>query len=476
MLKRFILFFIAIITLAIPAIAFCENEVRIVSADATSWIVGNDPSAYTPARIIDGDETTTFQFSTRTTPLGQEYIYFYLEGPSNISTLWIKNGFWQTIDGYDQYIRNSRVKTMSVDFQYSGTNGYSNALTVTLPDDSTRSDWTKIDLGSHARVISVRFLIKDIYEGSKYQNDVCISEVKFTDGSMVSSANLYGLATQKLATRNGPGTQYEEWGTYYVEGQYIRILSRAWDARNSIWWVKCEIPYREEIRVLWTGYKRFDSSTIPLESIPIEDYTNSTGPSVSSGSDSWADAYRQFFISGTYQRYISAVNSEWAEMLNERDSQWDCAALYDLDSNGIPELIIRSDYGIEQADIFTYSNQQITWFGAIGGDNFFQDIFYYRGSNHTGLFAALGGPVMDIRNYKLDHGRLSCTEIAETIINSEGDETIGIRMNVDDSALYALLYKTFVTNQNTAVSLQWYRASNLQNRADWLTLFNSTVR
>ena len=52
--------------------------------------------------------------------------------------------------------------------------------------------------------------------------------------------------------------------------QYIRVLARAWDSRNGIWWVKCEIPVRNEYRVLWTGYKRFDAQTLPLESIPVE--------------------------------------------------------------------------------------------------------------------------------------------------------------------------------------------------------------
>ena len=81
---------------------------------------------------------------------------------------------------------------------------------------------------------------------------------------------LYGLAIEKLATRKGPGTQYEGGGTYSVKGQYIRVLSRAYDKRNGIWWIKCEIPYRKEIRILWTGYKRFDASRLPLESIPLD--------------------------------------------------------------------------------------------------------------------------------------------------------------------------------------------------------------
>ncbi len=91
-----------------------------------------------------------------------------------------------------------------------------------------------------------------------------------TPASAPSNAELYGMAVEKLATRKGPGTQYEGGGTYSVKGQYIRVLTRAYDKRNGIWWVKCEIPYRNEIRVLWTGYKRFDASQLSLESIPLD--------------------------------------------------------------------------------------------------------------------------------------------------------------------------------------------------------------
>ena len=85
-----------------------------------------------------------------------------------------------------------------------------------------------------------------------------------------TTKEIYGLAIQKLATRTGPGTSYSEGGTYNVKDQYIKILSRAWDKPNGIWWVKCEIPYHGEIRVLWTGWKRFDHSVTNLEDIPID--------------------------------------------------------------------------------------------------------------------------------------------------------------------------------------------------------------
>ncbi len=269
-MKRIIATLLILLTLFAGAAA-AESEVPIQYADATSWIVGKDPNAYAPQKMLDGIETTSFQFSTLTTPLGKEYVYFYFYGPSEIDSLWIKNGFWKITNGLDQYTRNCRVKSMTVEFRYSYSGVYTDGMTVTLADDPYRYNWTKVSLGNHTDVVSVRFLIQSIYYGTKFPNDVCISEVRFMSGSQGSSSGaLYGLATMKLATRSGPGTQYSEQGTYFVAGQYIRVLSRAWDSRNEIWWVKCEIPYGNGVRILWTGYKRFDSSTLPLSSIPIE--------------------------------------------------------------------------------------------------------------------------------------------------------------------------------------------------------------
>ncbi len=259
-----------IVLLCIGSIAMADSQPVVVAADATSWIVNrNDPTAYIPAKMIDGDETTSFQFSTQTTPAGKEYLYFYFNGAATLDAMWIKNGFWRVTGGLDQYIRNGRVKTMTVDFRYAGSPAYADAIRITLPDDSLRLDWTKISLGTRENVTAVRMLIQEVYTGSKFPTDICISEVKFVLGTPQETF-VYGLATQKLATRSGPGTQYSEEGTYFVAGQYIKIISRAYDSRNGIWWVKCEVPTESGARLLWTGYKRFDSATLPLESIPIE--------------------------------------------------------------------------------------------------------------------------------------------------------------------------------------------------------------
>lgn len=82
---------------------------------------------------------------------------------------------------------------------------------------------------------------------------------------------LYGLVIKKLATRSGPSPRAEDTGTYSLKGKRIRVYSRAYDPIENAWWVKCDVPYHGEIRTLWAWYTRFDSKTLPLESIPIEE-------------------------------------------------------------------------------------------------------------------------------------------------------------------------------------------------------------
>ena len=155
-------------------------QVPVARVDATSYIVGSkDPAAYTPERMTDGDETTDFQFSTRTTKLGQEYLYFEFSSPATLDELWMKNGSWRISDGKDQYTRNSRVKKMRIDVQYVGESGYTPLKTVSLKDDKVRKDWMVIDMLGVENVISVRIRIDSIYKGSKYKTDVCISEIMF---------------------------------------------------------------------------------------------------------------------------------------------------------------------------------------------------------------------------------------------------------------------------------------------------------
>ena len=102
------------------------------------------------------------------------------------------------------------------------------------------------------------------------RNDFIDLEEPITAGSN-SNEELYGLVSKKLATRSGPSPRAEDTGTYSLKGKRIRVYSRAYDPIENAWWVKCDVPYLGEIRTLWAWYTRFDSKTLPLESIPLEE-------------------------------------------------------------------------------------------------------------------------------------------------------------------------------------------------------------
>lgn len=155
-------------------------QVPVSQVDATSYIVGkNDPDAYAPSRMIDGDETTAFQFSTKTTKLGEAFLYFDFDAPVTLDELWMKNGFWKISGGNDQYTRNSRVKKMTIFVRPAGSSEYQLLRDVTLKDDGARKDWKVIRLDGAENVTGVRIRVDAIYTGSKFKTDVCISEIMF---------------------------------------------------------------------------------------------------------------------------------------------------------------------------------------------------------------------------------------------------------------------------------------------------------
>ena len=129
--------------------------------------------------MIDGDEGTSWQFSTKESALGNTYIYVEFSLPVTLDELWIKNGFWRITDGYDQYFRNCRIKDMTIEFRYTNTAAYTDPQQVTLPDLKKREDWQVINLSGRTGVTGVRICIRSVYKGTKFKNDVAVSEIMF---------------------------------------------------------------------------------------------------------------------------------------------------------------------------------------------------------------------------------------------------------------------------------------------------------
>lgn len=129
---------------------------------------------------------------------------------------------------------------------------------------------------------------------------------------------LEGLTIDKLATRSGPSTQYSETGTYKVKGEYVRLLSFAYD-RSDVCWIQCEVPYRNKLRRVYTGLKRFDTTTFDLNSVPEEDPLEY--PAVV-GITSWAmygpgkgyDIYDRLMVEEGQDAVIIAIENGYAQV------------------------------------------------------------------------------------------------------------------------------------------------------------------
>lgn len=72
---------------------------------------------------------------------------------------------------------------------------------------------------------------------------------------------------QRLATRTGPGTEYDEPGSFLSQGSQVTVHTKAWDDRNNVWWVQVEFTYGGEKYRAYTGAKRLN---VDLNSVPTE--------------------------------------------------------------------------------------------------------------------------------------------------------------------------------------------------------------
>lgn len=177
----------------------------------------------------------------------EEYLLqFYVNrtGPYNLLD-WLNRVPDASGEGEDRFFRNGRE--ISADAYYD-----------------TDAGWFE----GEGTVISDYFAENGMSFGFDYPYETAVQMLGSSVAQQAAPRYVYGLAIKKLATRKGPGTQYDGGGTYSVKGQQIKLLARAWD--GSIWWIKCEIPYHGEIRVLWTGYQRFDHDSFNLEDLPEE--------------------------------------------------------------------------------------------------------------------------------------------------------------------------------------------------------------
>ena len=178
------------------------RALEIGSVQASTYINGRK-TKWKPEYMLDGLEETSWQFrTTDVSSVSDVMVEFRLDSPSCVTELWIKNGFWKITDGYDQYWRNGRLSRIEVSFRVAGSNAYTDAVTLTLEDDNSGSDFTRLPLGTHRGVQAVLVRVLDIYVGSKFTEDVAVSEMRIagakeSDLGQPQALNVQAQAPQK---------------------------------------------------------------------------------------------------------------------------------------------------------------------------------------------------------------------------------------------------------------------------------------
>ena len=83
---------------------------------------------------------------------------------------------------------NSRIKDITVSFLYSGENEFRDKVSLTLKDEAF-TDWQRRDeIGHHENVVAVKIVIHSSYQGWKYKNDICLSEVMLVQHESAQAA------------------------------------------------------------------------------------------------------------------------------------------------------------------------------------------------------------------------------------------------------------------------------------------------
>ena len=261
-------------------------KVRLQSVDASLFIkAGDNPNKWIPENAADGNETTCWQYNGG----GGQWLQLNLSSAEAVDEIWFKNGFWGYNDkGKDQYSINARPKSITVEFTYGGGRDSEN---FTLAD-TWGTDWQRFQVVHRDNVTSVRIIVNSIYTGSYFKNDVCLSEVMLVQhasasGAMPAQGNQTAVIYEsrpevsgcelldRLSTRSGPGTVYQEPGTFFRnntwKGRTVRVLKKG--RGDGVWWVQVDFQTDNGNKYrVWTGKKRVDVDLDKVsEEIPIGD-------------------------------------------------------------------------------------------------------------------------------------------------------------------------------------------------------------
>jgi len=152
-----------------------RQEIRRIQTVGTP-IQGVGEFTFTPDNLLDGNLHTSWQTSSP----GAASVLVEFEKPIDIKTLRIANGFqWTDHPTFGNLLeKNSRVATIAIAMQLSGSDGSAPMVTKDLNlRDRTQPGWDEIEIDQN-RVVTISFRPVSIYSGSQWK-DLAISEIEF---------------------------------------------------------------------------------------------------------------------------------------------------------------------------------------------------------------------------------------------------------------------------------------------------------
>ena len=78
-----------------------------------------------------------------------------------------------------------------------------------------------------------------------------------------------GYSNQRIPTRSGPGTMYDEPGSFFSAGQEVKVVSKSWDENNHLYWSQLEFEYKGAWYRLYTTASRIDVDATNVPEEPV---------------------------------------------------------------------------------------------------------------------------------------------------------------------------------------------------------------
>ena len=183
---------------------FEAKPLSVQSVYASTFIDGSK-TKWVPESMLDGNDSTSWQFrTTSVSRLSDVYVDFTLKSPSVVTEVWIRNGYLKITEGKDQYWRNGRLAQVEVSFRKTGSADFADTVIVNI-EDERRNDknWTRLPVGMQEHVEAVRVRVRLIYTGSKFKEDVAVSEMRIAGSPQSAAAAQQPSAAQQTKTGQG---------------------------------------------------------------------------------------------------------------------------------------------------------------------------------------------------------------------------------------------------------------------------------